>query len=127
MGPGEALLGLCEYNLKRWTPAVRHLLHAEKIGFGPDAQLRQVSIYHAALALILMQDYERALEQLTILVRTTEVSPNVRLTAGIAGLRRPILPDDFPEADRDLAVRLGEAETAEIGGVRPMPPGYTRT
>ena len=114
MGPGEALLGLCEFNLKRYEPALRHLFHAGRTGFGPDPQLRQVAIYHIALALIVMRDYERALEQLTILVRTSEANDKVRLAAGIAALRRPLLPDQIAEADRDLVARLGEAEVAEL-------------
>jgi tetratricopeptide (TPR) repeat protein len=114
MGPGEALLGLCEFNLKRYPRALGHLFHAAKSGFGPDPQLRQVAIYHTALALIVVQDYERALEQLTLLVRTTEANDKVRLAAGIAALRQPWLPDQVPAADRDLVARLGEAKVAEL-------------
>jgi tetratricopeptide (TPR) repeat protein len=113
MGPGEALLGLCEFNLKRNEPALRHLFLAAKIGFGPDPQLRQVALYHTALALIRMQNYERAIEELTILVRSSEANDQVRLAAGIAALRRPSLPEEIPDGDRDLAARLGKAVVLE--------------
>lgn len=114
MGPGEALLGLCEFNLKRYDAALRHLFHAAKTGFGPDPQLRLVAAYHTALALIALKNYEKAEEELTLLTRTSEADDKVRLAAGIAALRRPLLPEQIPEADRDLAMRLGAAKVAEM-------------
>lgn len=113
--PGHALLGLCEFNLKRYDSSLRHLLHAQKIGFGGETRIRQVALYHLALAFILKEHYENAIEQLALLVRSSEAAPDVRLAAGIATLRRPILPSQIPGADRDLAARLGQAVVEELG------------
>ncbi|HLY15794.1 MAG TPA: tetratricopeptide repeat protein [Bryobacteraceae bacterium] len=114
MGLGQALLGLCEFNIQRYASALRHLLEAERLGFGGEQQLQQVAVYHAALACILLQDYEHAREQLIRLVQSTDVPPDVYLAAGMAALRRPLLPPQIPDSDRDLAAQLGHAVVFEL-------------
>jgi len=114
MGLGQALLGLCQFNIERYPSALGHLLEAEKLGFGGERQLQQVAVYHAALAFILIQDYEHAREQLTRLIQSSDVPPDLYVAAGIAALRRPLLPSQIPDADRDLATQLGHAVVSEL-------------
>lgn len=112
--PAHALLGLCEFNLKRYDSALRHLLHARKIGFGGEDRIRQAALYHLALAFILKEHYENAIEQLALLVRASEAALDVRLAAGLATMRKPMLPSQIPGEDRDLAFRLGQAVVQEL-------------
>jgi len=113
-GPAHALLGLCQFGLKDYDSALRHLFRAEELGFLGNAQIREVSLYHAALALILRQGYEKALEQIALLLQSVPASDAIRTAAGLAALRKPLLPDQVPEKDRDLVSQVGNAVAAQL-------------
>jgi tetratricopeptide (TPR) repeat protein len=114
VGPAHALLGLCEFGRRDYDAALRHLLRARELGFAGNEPIREVALYHTALALILKSNFERAIEQLAALPPAGHSAAAVRNAAGLAALRMPLLPDQVPERDRDLVNRMGEAIEAEF-------------
>lgn len=112
-----AFLGLCEFQTKEFGPSLAHLEKAVALGLPREEQMTDVALYHLALLHTKGGDFERALQFCTLLARKTDSPQNVVAVAGIAALRRPIFPHELPEADRDLAIRLGSALLA--GGGRP--------
>lgn len=111
-GPGFALLGLCEYETKEYARALDHINEARRLGLGDDPQARQVVLFHAVVLLTKFEQFDSALRVLEKVVRAGEPSPPVIEAAGLAGLRRPILPPDVPDADKDLVGRAGLAVCA---------------
>jgi tetratricopeptide (TPR) repeat protein len=123
-GPGFALLGLCEYETKEYERALDHINEGRRLGLGEDPQVRRVVLYHAVLLLTRFQQYESALQVLEKLLRTGDdqgnmytlvAGPAMFEAAGLAGLRRPILPEDLPSGDKDLVDRAGRAVCATVG------------
>jgi tetratricopeptide (TPR) repeat protein len=114
-GPGFAMLGLCEYETKEYARALDHIDEGRRLGLGDDPQAKRVVLYHAVVLLTRFQRYESALQVLEKVLRTGEAGPNVIEAAGLAGLRRPILPEDLPPGDKDLVDRAGRAVCAASG------------
>jgi tetratricopeptide (TPR) repeat protein len=117
-GPGFALLGLCEYETKEYARALEHINVARRLGLGEDPQARRVVLYHDMLLLTKFQQFESALQVLDKVLKTGDAGPAVIEAAGLAGLRRPILPPDLPAGDKDLVTRAGLAVCA-VSGRRP--------
>ena len=123
-GPGFALLGLCEYQTKEYAQALEHINAGRRLGLGEDPQVRRVVLYHAVLLLTKFQQYESAMKVLEALLESGEEhgdmyslvpGPAIFEAAGLAGLRRPVLPADLPPGDKDLIDRAGRAVCATVG------------
>jgi tetratricopeptide (TPR) repeat protein len=123
-GPGFGLLGLCEYETKEYTRALDHINEGRRLGLGEDPQARRVVLYHAMLLLTRFQQYESALQVLASLLRSGDErgdmyslvpGPAIFEAAGLAGLRRPVLPQEIPPSDKDLIERAGRAVCAAVG------------
>lgn len=106
---GHAFLGLCSFQTKAYAPALAHLLKARQIGLPQGEQLTDVASYHAALLFTKEENYERALQVLQTFSARKEIDPKLIEAAGIAALRRPILPQELPLDDRELVYRAGRA------------------
>jgi tetratricopeptide (TPR) repeat protein len=111
-GPGFALLALCEFETKEYDKSLNHIYQARRIGLGDDPQVRRVVLFHEVLLLTRLQLYESALEVLSNVVKDGGAGASVIEAAGIAGLRRPIFPEEVPEADKDLIEHAGRAVCA---------------
>ncbi len=111
--PGWTMSGLCEYKLHNYARALESLAHVEQLSFGENAELAHAARLHYALLLTKTENYEKAITILTDVARTGK-TPELIAAAGIAGLRRPWLPAETPEADRELVYRMGEAMTAAM-------------
>src|ERR1039458_5057705 len=111
-GPGFALLGLCEFETKEYDKALNHIYQARRLGLGDDPQVRRVVLFHEMLMLTRIQQYESAMQVLVNVVKDGGAGPTVIEAAGLAGLRRPIFPEDVPEGDKDLIERTGRAVCA---------------
>ncbi|HKX00337.1 MAG TPA: tetratricopeptide repeat protein [Bryobacteraceae bacterium] len=109
VAPGWALLGLCEYQTKKYAPALAHIEQARHLGLGGNPEMDKVVQYHAALLLTRSGKFEAALEIFTRLVRRNEETPSMIEAAGIAALRKPILPEELAAADRELVLNAGRA------------------
>jgi len=114
-GPGFALLGLCEYETKEYGRALGHINEARRLGLGDDPQVTRVVLYHAVLLLTRFKQYESALQVLEKVLKAGEATPAVIEAAGLAGLHRPILPQDVVAGDKDLIDRAGRAVCAVAG------------
>lgn len=105
-----ALLGLCEYRTHEYEPALGHLNRARIIGVtGIDPQMVQVLMYHTGALLTRFGEYEAAMQMLLELVKQGNSSPSVVEAAGLAALRKPLLPGDVPPDDRELVFLTGRA------------------
>ena len=111
-GPGFALLGLSEYQTREYQQALADLNTARSLGTGDDLQMKRVVQYHSVILLTRFEEYESALRVLERLVRTGQIGPDIINAAGLAGLRKPILPDGIPPADKDLVEHAGRAVCA---------------
>jgi tetratricopeptide (TPR) repeat protein len=111
-GPGFALLGLCEFETKEYDSALNHIYQARRLGLGDDPQVRRVVLFHEMLLLTRLQQYESALQVLVSVVKDGGAGPAVIAAAGVAGLRRPIFPEELPPGDKDLIERTGRAVCA---------------
>lgn len=109
LSAGFAFLGLCEFQVKEFLNSVTHLEKAVQLGLPPGEQLSDVALYHLALLHTRGANFERALQYCVMLQKRPSPDPTLPALAGIAALRRPIFPHELPEADRDLAYRLGSA------------------
>jgi tetratricopeptide (TPR) repeat protein len=108
-GPGWALLGLCEFETKEYRQAGEHLERARKLGIEANPQLTEVASFHEALLLTRFEKYEAALEILIDFARRGQDKPAMLEAAGIAALRKPMLPAELAEGDRELVMQVGRA------------------
>ena len=108
-GPGWALLGLCEFETKEYRQAGEHLERARKLGIEANPQLTEVASFHEALLLTRFEKYEAALEILIDFARAGQDKPAMVEAAGIAALRKPMLPAELAEGDRELVMQVGRA------------------
>ncbi len=111
-GPGFALLGLCEFETKEYDQSLNHIYQARIIGLGEDPQIRRVVLFHEMLLLTRLGEYETATQVLINVVKDGGAGAAVIEAAGIAGLRRPIFPEELPPGDKDLIERAGRAVCA---------------
>jgi tetratricopeptide (TPR) repeat protein len=107
--PAWTMAGLCEYRLHRYEAALETLVQAERLGFDEPVELARSARLHYVLLLTRTGSFERAIAVVTELTRNDRKSPETIVAAGIAGLRRPWLPSEVPEASRDLVYQLGDA------------------
>ena len=106
-GPPFALLGLCEFETKEYDQSLNHIYQARRLGLGDDPQVRRVVLFHQMLLLTRLGEFESAEQVLVKVIRDGGAGAAVIEAAGIAGLRRPIFPEDVPDADKDLIQRAG--------------------
>jgi tetratricopeptide (TPR) repeat protein len=108
-GPGWALLGLCEFETKEYQQAGEHIERARKVGIAGNPQLNEVASFHEAMLLTRFEKYEAAIEILIDFARRGQDKPAMVEAAGIAALRKPLLPSELAEGDRELVVQVGRA------------------
>ena len=111
-GPGFALLALCEFETKEYDKSLNHIYQARRIGLGDDPQVRRVVLFHEMLLLTRLRQYESAMQVLMSVVKDGGAGESVIEAAGIAGLRRPLFPEDLPPADKELIEMAGRAVCA---------------
>jgi tetratricopeptide (TPR) repeat protein len=107
-GTAWALLGLCEFELKQYGPALAHLENAQTLGLGDDAETARVASYHLALLQIRQGQFERGTELLHSTFGDGTPPPQVQLALGLALLRVPLLPDEVDPSKDALARAAGD-------------------
>jgi tetratricopeptide (TPR) repeat protein len=118
VAPGWAFLGLCEYETKAYEEALAHLQRASTLGLDPGSPLSVVVGYHIALLLTRAERFEAALEVLIKFAERGDEKPEFVEAAGLAALRKPLLPAELPPAERELVLRVGHA-LMDTGARRP--------
>lgn len=106
---GWTMAGLCEYKLRNFGPALDSFAHVAQLGFNENLELARAARLHYALVLTKTGSFEKAIAVLTDLTRKDKKTPEIIAAAGIAGLRRPWLPQEVPEAEREMVYRVGDA------------------
>ena len=106
---GWTMAGLCQFELYNYGAALDAFSQVDRLGFAENAVLGRAGRLHFALVLIKTGKFEKAISVLTQIVRRDQNTSDVAVPAGIAGLRRPWLPAEVPESERDLIARLGDA------------------
>jgi tetratricopeptide (TPR) repeat protein len=112
--PGWTMAGLCEYQLRNYGSALDDFSQVERLGFNENAELARAARLHYALMLTKSGSYEKAITILTELTRIDKKTPEIIAATGIAGLRRPWVPAEVPESDREIIYRLGDAMTSAM-------------
>jgi tetratricopeptide (TPR) repeat protein len=108
--PGWTMAGLCEYGFRNYGSALDDFTRAEQLGFSENPELARVGRLDYALVLIKNENFERAITVLTDLTRKDKkATPEIIAAGGIAGLRRPWLPAEVPEEEREMVYRVGDA------------------
>jgi tetratricopeptide (TPR) repeat protein len=108
-GPSWTYLGFCEYELRDYKNAFDHLIKAERIGPGDDAQLRSRLHYELALLWDTAGQFDRAMKEASFLAMAGDRDPPVLEATGLIVLRMPLFPYEIPAAQHDLVMKAGEA------------------
>jgi tetratricopeptide (TPR) repeat protein len=112
--PGWTMAGLCEYKLRNYGSALDDFARVEQLKFNENAELARAARLHYALMLSKSGSFEKAITILTELTRSDKKTPEIIAATGIAGLRRPWVPAEVPESDRELVYRTGDAMTTAM-------------
>jgi tetratricopeptide (TPR) repeat protein len=106
-GPGWALLGLSEYQIKEYDRALESLKIGMQLGLGQNAQMVYVVRYHMALLLNRFEEFEAAISILNKICLTHSENPKIIEAVGIAVLRLPFLPSELPPNLREAVLLAG--------------------
>lgn len=109
VAPAWAFLGLCEFETKEFPEARGHLGHAVELGLDETSQLNLVTRYHLALLETREGHYETALEILMRLAERGYDRPEFVEAAGLAALRRALLPAELQPGEKELTIEVGRA------------------
>lgn len=111
-GPGWALLGLSEFQLREYPRALQHLQRAMAQGMADRKELAQSVFYHVAILLTRFERYDDSLDMLQKMLASGTPDPTLVEPAGLAALRLPYLPTEIPPDRRDLITKSGKAVMA---------------
>ena len=111
-GPGFALLGLCEYETHEYKQALADINEGRRLGLGEDPQVKRVVLYHAVLLFTRFGMFESARQVLEMVVKLGGTGRAVIDAAGLAGLRRPALPEEMRPDEQELVELAGRAVCA---------------
>lgn len=106
-GAAYAFIGLCEFGLQEYVPAVSDLLRSRTLGVGDAPELAGMARYHLAVLLTRAEQFEQALETLGEFAARGEDNPRVIEAMGIATLRMPLLPAELPADQRGMVLMAG--------------------
>ncbi len=110
-GTAHAMLGLCQFELGKDTPALKNLFAAEKLGIVKDEQLRKVTLYHLGVLQLRAGRFGAARESIGQLIRDQVHTQELTTGMGLAVLL--IKPQEAPKEGTpgsDVVERAGEAE-----------------
>jgi tetratricopeptide (TPR) repeat protein len=110
-GTGHAMLGLCQFELGKDAPALKHLLEAQRLRVVKDEQLRHVALYHLGVLQLRTRKYGDAKRTLNQLAKDGIRSKELIAALGLAALLAR--PEDAPAQGTpgaSVIERSGEAE-----------------
>jgi tetratricopeptide (TPR) repeat protein len=119
-GPGFGMLGLCEFQLKHYQPALTALDRARRLGLGPNPQFVRRVVYTTAILHNRFGRSEVAIHLLTLAASQAAAANagNAKPVlddgelidaVGLAALRMHRLPQDVPPAKLPLIRQAGRA------------------
>jgi tetratricopeptide (TPR) repeat protein len=108
-GPALAMLGLCEFQLRQYEPALIHLRQGNLLGVGDNPGLRLVTRYHEAILHNRFEEFELAYDVMSRLINEQPEAPDLVFALGLTVLRLAYLPPDVPADKREIALKAGRA------------------
>jgi tetratricopeptide (TPR) repeat protein len=111
-GPGWALLGLSELQLREYPRALDHLQRAMAHGMGDRGDLVKSVFYNVVVLLTRFERYDDSMSMLLTMLASGSTDPTLVEPAGLAGLRLPFLPAEIPPDRRELVNLAGKAVLA---------------
>jgi tetratricopeptide (TPR) repeat protein len=119
-GPGFGMLGLCEFQLKQYQPALAALDRARRLGLGPNPEFVRRVVYTGAILHNKFGRSEVAIHLLTVVASQAAAANGRNATAvlddtelieaiGLAALRIHRLPQDVAPAKSPLIRQAGRA------------------
>jgi len=121
-GPGFAMLGLSEFQLKHYPKALAALERGRKLGLGNNPAFDRSVLYHEGMLHTVLGEYEIGLDRLTLAANQIAAAhpeaPKDAVLAdlellgafGVAALRVPSLPSDIPATQALLARQAGRVQ-----------------
>ena len=121
-GPGFAMLGLTEFQLKQYPEALAALERGRRLGLGPNPVFNRSALYHEGILNTLLGRPEFALERLKLAANQIAAAhpgaPEAAVLAdlelvdalGTAALRMAKLPAEVPAAQAGLVRQAGRAQ-----------------
>lgn len=107
--PAYAFLALCEYETHDYDAALRHFQEWDRRGSPGNDALIDVAGFHWGLLLTRNGRFVQALYLLAPKARKLGPSPVMTEALGLASLRMPNLPEDYPPERRELVWLAGKA------------------
>ena len=107
-GPAWGMLGLCEFQTREYERAGSAILRARSLGM-QNPELEAVVRYHAALLYIRYEQFEVAYDVLTEFMREGNEGSKVIEAFGLALMRMPFLPNEYPPDKREMVLVAGRA------------------
>jgi tetratricopeptide (TPR) repeat protein len=108
-GPAYAFLALCEYENRDYDRALLHFQLWSKVGSPGDDALLDVAGYHWALLLTRKGKFSEALYLLAAKAQKLGDRPALVEAMGLASLRIPDLPEEYPPNKREQVLLAGKA------------------
>ena len=103
--------GLCEFQLKKYEPALGDLMKARELHVASNKELGAVVRYHAAILLTRFQQFELSQKVLSEFTAEGNDNPKVIEALGLSTLRIPLLPDELPAGRREQVLLAGQGRT----------------
>ncbi|MGB7846910.1 MAG: tetratricopeptide repeat protein [Candidatus Acidiferrum sp.] len=107
--PAYAFLGLCEYEMRDYDAASKHLRTWVTLGSPGNSQLIDVASFHWALLLTRSGHFFEALYLLGKKVQRHGPDSQLEEAMGLAWLRMPFVPEDYPPEKREMVWLAGAA------------------
>src|SRR5262245_7279727 len=108
-GPALAMLGLCEFRLRQYEPALIHLRQGNQLGVGENPELRTVARYHESILHNRFGQFELAYEVMAPLINEQPETPDLVFALGLTMLRMACLPPEVPADKREMAFKAGRS------------------
>ena len=115
-GPGWAMLGLCDYQLREYGRALEHLNHATSLGLGGRTQLADTVFYDQAILLTRDGQFE-ASTRLLYRIRGdagSRAQGPLEVPAGLNALSYQLLPEEVPSNRLEFVRLMGAAAFARL-------------
>ena len=108
-GPAHAFLGLCEYETGMYDEALAQFRAWAEAGWQGTTQLRDVAVFHFALLLTRDGKFVESLYLMATLAPRLGDNAELSEAMGLASLRLPNLPENYPPDRRECIWLAGKA------------------
>jgi len=115
-GPAFALRGLCEFEMGDVRQSLIDIEHGISLGAANQPRNEQILLYHRAMLLTRLGNYEGALKAYSYFAKKGITNPELLIAIGLAGLRIPLLPKELASDQQELASATGDAGYRFLAG-----------